>query len=297
MTAPALSHDGPAVVALGGGHGLDTTLRAVRCYAGAITAIVSVADDGGSSGRLRDSYGLPAVGDIRRCLGALADFDTPLAQSFEHRFDDGELTGHPVGNLLLAGLAQATGDFAGAVREVGRLLGACGTVIPASDGPVHLAADLEDGTTVRGQVQVDHAQPIVAVRTEPAHIGAPAAAIEAIAAADQLIIGPGSLHTSLLAVLAVPGIAAAVDANPAPTVFVANLRAVRSTSDWDLARHLCALADHGVRPDVVLVDEHSHMAEGTLPSDIVVTRHPLARFDTPAHDPVQLAKALADLVG
>lgn len=294
MTLPA---DGPAVVGLGGGHGLDTTLRAARAYARAITGIVSVADDGGSSGRLRESYGLPAVGDIRRCLGALADFDTPLAQSLEYRFGAGELHNHPVGNLLLAGLAQATGDFIGAVQEMGRLLGACGTVLPATDGPVRLAADLDDGTTVRGQVLVDHAQPIAAIRCEPADARPPRAALEAIAAADQIVIGPGSLHTSLLAVLAVPGIAEAVAANSAPTVFVANLRAVRSTYDWDLARHLRSLEDHGVRPDVVLVDEHSHMAEGSLPTDVVVARCPLARFDTPAHDPVQLAKALADLVG
>ncbi len=294
MTLPA---DGPAVVGLGGGHGLDTTLRAARAYAREITGIVSVADDGGSSGRLRESYGLPAVGDIRRCLGALADFDTPLAQSLEYRFREGELHNHPVGNLLLAGLAQATGDFIGAVQEVGRLLGACGTVLPATDGPVRLAADLDDGTTVRGQVLVDHAQPIAAIRCEPADARPPQAALDAIAAANQVVIGPGSLHTSLLAVLAVPGIAEAVAASRAPTVFVANLRAVRSTYDWDLARHLRSLAAHGVRPDVVLVDEHSHMAEGPLPTDVAVVRCPLARFDTPAHDPVQLAKALADLVG
>lgn len=296
MTPPALTPDGPTVVGLGGGHGLDTTLRAARAYAGAITGIVSVADDGGSSGRLRDAYGLPAVGDIRRCLGALADFDTPLAKSFEHRFREGELDGHPVGNLLLAGLADATGDFVGAVAEVGRLLGACGTVIPATTAPVHLAAELEDGSTIRGQVEIDHAPQIARVRCEPAS-EPPAEALAAIAAADQLIIGPGSLHTSLLAVLSVPGIAEAIRSSAASTVFVANLRSVRSTSDWDLARHLVALSDHGVAPDVVLVDENSHMADGTLPEGRNLVRSPLARFDVAAHDPIQLAKALADLVG
>ncbi|MDP1794626.1 MAG: YvcK family protein [Acidimicrobiales bacterium] len=293
----SLQPDGPSVVGLGGGHGLDTTLRAVRAYAGEITGIVSVADDGGSSGRIRDAYGLPAVGDLRRCLGALADFDSPLAQSLEHRFGPGELDGHPVGNLLLAGLADATGDFAAAVHEVGRLLGACGTVIPATTEPVYLSADLDDGSTVRGQVAVDHAQPIIRVRCEPVTAPATPRALEAIARADQLILGPGSLHTSLLAVLAVGGIADAIAASSAPTVFVANLRAVRSTEGWDLAQHLQSLADHGVTPDVVLVDELSHMAEGTLPEGLDLVRRPLARFDTPAHDPVQLAKALADLVG
>lgn len=291
-----LQPDGPAVVGLGGGHGLDTTLRAARTYAGQITGIVSVADDGGSSGKIRASYGLPAVGDIRRCLGALADFDSPLAQAFEHRFGPGELDGHPIGNLLLAGLADATKDFESAVHEVGRLLGACGTVVPATTEPVHLAADLADGTTVRGQVAVDHAQSIVTVRCEPDAVATPRA-VDALAVADQVVLGPGSLHTSLLAVLAVPGISDAIQASPAPTVFVANLRAVRSTSGWTLADHLAALAAHGLEPDVVLVDENSHMAEGSLPTGLNLVRSPLARFDTPAHDPVQLAKALSDLVG
>ncbi len=296
MTPPTLNPDGPALVALGGGHGLATTLRAARAFAKSITAVVSVADDGGSSGRLRASLGLPAPGDLRRCLGALADDESLLAQSFEHRFGAGELDGHPVGNLLIAGLADATGSFSVALAETARLLAAVGEVLPATTDAVDLVADIQDGEPVRGQVAVDHAQRITRIRCEPAGV-APPGVIAAIAAADQIVLGPGSLHTSVLAVLAVPGIVAAVNASPATTVFVANLRAVRSTSGWDLGRHVAALADHGVTLDAVLIDEHSHMAEGALPTGVTVVRRPLARFDAPAHDPVQLAKALADLVG
>lgn len=288
---------GPHVVALGGGHGLATTLTAVRSYAGAITAVVSVADDGGSSGRLRRDLGIPAPGDLRRCLGALAADGSPLAAALEHRFGAGDLDGHAFGNLLIAGLAAAGGDFVAALHETGRLLGAAGNVLPATIEPVVLVAELDDGTVVRGQVAVDHAQPIARVALEPAQPVTPQPVVDAIAAADQLVLGPGSLHTSLLAVLTVPAINAAVRAATADLVFVANLRSVRSTQGWTLAQHLAALAAHGVTPAVVVADELSLMAEGALPSGVRLVRAPMARFDTPAHDPAQLAKTLADLVG
>lgn len=297
MTPTVPKPDGPAVVALGGGHGLATTLRAVRNYAGRITAVVSVADDGGSSGRLRKAFGIPAPGDLRRCFGALADDDSMLAQAFEHRFDSGELDGHPVGNLLIAGLTAASGDFVAALAETGRLLGACGDVLPATADPVVLLADVTANGTISGQVEIDQTVGIERVRLEPAEPPTPAAVTAAIGAADQLVIGPGSLHTSLLAVLAVPAINAAVAAAKAKVVFVANLRSVRSTQGWDLGQHLDALAAHGVRVSTVLVDENSPMADGNLPGGCDIVRRPIARFDVPAHDPVQLAKALSDLVG
>jgi uncharacterized cofD-like protein len=297
VTSPVPKAGGPSVVALGGGHGLATTLRAARAYAGQITAVVSVADDGGSSGRLRKAFGIPAPGDLRRCFGALADDDSMLAQAFEHRFDSGELDGHPVGNLLIAGLTAASGDFVAALAETGRLLQACGDVLPATAEPVVLVADAAQGRTITGQVEVDQAQDIERIRLEPAEPTTPPSVLDAIAAADQIVIGPGSLHTSLLAVLAVPEINVALRHAAARTVFVANLRAVRSTTGWDLARHVDALAAHDIHPHVVLTDENAHLADGHVPADARVVRRPLARFDAPAHDPVQLAKALADLVG
>jgi uncharacterized cofD-like protein len=120
------------VVALGGGHGTAVTLRAARRYAGQITAVVSVADDGGSSGRLREILNVVALGDLRKCLVALASDDSPLARAFEHRFDEGELAGHALGNLILAGLIEATGDLVSGVHEAADLLGAQGEVLPAT---------------------------------------------------------------------------------------------------------------------------------------------------------------------
>lgn len=287
---------GPSVVALGGGHGLATTLRAVRSYAGRITAVVSVADDGGSSGRLRKAFGIPAPGDLRRCLGALADDESMLAQAFEHRFAGGELDGHPVGNLLIAGLTAASGDFVRALAETGRLVQACGEVLPATAEPVVLLADV-DNDTIIGQVEVDRTQDIERIRLDPPEPPTPPGVLDAIASADQIVIGPGSLHTSLLAVLAVPAINKALQRATADTVFVANLRAVRSTTGWGLARHLDALAAHGIHPRTVLIDENSPLADEDVAGSAEIVRRAIARFDVPAHDPAQLAKALADLVG
>lgn len=297
MTSTVPNRGGPAVVALGGGHGLATTLRAARNYAGRITAVVSVADDGGSSGRLRKAFGIPAPGDLRRCFGALADDDSMLAQAFEHRFDSGELDGHPVGNLLIAGLTAASGDFVAALAETGRLVQACGEVLPATSDAVVLLADVANGDTIAGQVEVDQTQNIERIRLEPAAPLSPQPVLDAIASADQIVIGPGSLHTSLLAVLAVPAINAALQRASANTVFVANLRAIRSTAGWDLSRHLDALAAHGIHPTTVLIDENSPGADGIGSEIPRVVRRPIARFDISAHDPAQLAKALADLVG
>jgi uncharacterized cofD-like protein len=289
--------DGPHVVALGGGHGLATTLRAARTYAGRITAVVSVADDGGSSGRLRADLGIPAPGDLRRCLHALADDNSIFARAFDYRFETGDLGGHPVGNIVIAGLTATSGSFVAALAETGRLLGAHGDVLPATTDAVDIVADLEDGTEVRGQVEVDHARPIKTVRLDPPNPAPPTAVLDAIAAADQIIIGPGSLHTSLLAVVAVPAIQQALHTAGARTVFVANLRAVRSTDDFTLAEHVDALVAHRVNPDIVLVDDRGDLPDGDLQPNLHIVRAPIARIDAPAHDPAQLAKALADLVG
>ena len=143
----------PAVVAIGGGHGTAVTLKAARRYAGSLTGVVSVADDGGSSGRLRELLNVVALGDIRKCLVALADEDSALAIAFERRFEEGELAGHALGNLILTGLIDATGDLVLGVREAAQLLGAHGEVLPATAEPVTLKAESAQGT-VAGQVAV-----------------------------------------------------------------------------------------------------------------------------------------------
>ncbi len=173
-SSTAVRADGPSVVALGGGHGTAVTLRAARRYAGQVTAVVSVADDGGSSGRLRKLLNVVALGDLRMCLVALAAEDSALARAFEHRFEEGELAGHALGNLILAGLVEATGDLVTGVQEAADLLGAAGDVLPATVERVVLKAESEGGQ-VAGQVAVSRAGNIHTVSLVPGDSQAPAA--------------------------------------------------------------------------------------------------------------------------
>jgi uncharacterized cofD-like protein len=282
---------------LGGGHGLATTLRAAREYADDITAIVSVADDGGSSGRLRETFGVPAPGDLRKCLVALGETDSIWAHAFEHRFEAGELEGHALGNLVIVGLAAATGSFIRGLEEAGRLVGACGRVLPATTGPVVLKADV-GGREVEGQVEVASAasrETITRVSVVPSDAESPEEVINAIAAADQLIIGPGSLYTSVLAVCAVPAVRQALAAAKGTKVYVCNLHAQDGeTIGFDASDHLSALSEHDVDVDVVVHDP-AYMPTGAIPVQVVEKR--LARPDGRAHDPVKLAGVLAHLVG
>ncbi len=297
---------GPRVVALGGGHGLAASLRAIRRYAGEVAAIVSVADDGGSSGRLRSTLGIPPPGDLRKCLVALADPGSVWVDTFEHRFTAGDLEGHAVGNLVIAGLAATTGDFEVALAEAGRVLGAVGVVIPATREPVVLKATVRatDGNggeptvghlAVEGQVAVANSGSITGVSLIPPDPVPPDAALEAIGAADQVVIGPGSLFTSVLAVVAVPAIRDALRATSAPKVYVCNLRVqAPETAGYDVADHVDALRAHGLDVDVVLCHP------GALPLGGLTVRaveRPVARPGETVHDAHLLANALADLVG
>jgi uncharacterized cofD-like protein len=281
------------VVALGGGSGLSVTLTALRRYADDITAVVSVADDGGSSGRLRQLLGIPAPGDLRRCLVALADPTSVWAQTFEHRFTGGDLEGHPLGNLVIAGLAAATGDFAAALEEAGRMLGAVGRVLPATTEPVVLVAEAEGGA-VSGEVNVADAGRIAAVGLVPREVRSPPAAVEAIRTADQVVLGPGSLFTSILPATLPPDVHAALAATDAQRVYVCNVVAVeRETEGFDVAAHVHALVAHGIEIDVVLA------AEGALPlgdPPVPVVLAPVSGAEG-RHDPERLATALCDLIG
>jgi len=285
---------GPRVVAVGGGHGLAATLRAARRYAGELTAIVSVADDGGSSGRLRRQLGIAPPGDLRKCLVAMAEEGSVLAEAFEHRFESDELVGHALGNLMLTGLTAACGDLQHALDEAGRLLGAVGRVLPATTEPVVLKAVAEAGE-VEGQTAVMHAAHIRRVSLVPEDPPAPAAALEALACADQVVVGPGSLFTSVLAAAAVPAIAEAIRRSPGRRVYVANLRPQGAeTAGYDVAAHVAALGAHGVVVDDVLVDPAA-IPLGAIELSVVEAR--LARPNGRAHDPARLAAALSSLVG
>jgi uncharacterized cofD-like protein len=291
------------VVAVGGGHGLAASLRAGRLYAGALTGIVSVADDGGSSGRLRRQLGIVPPGDLRKCLVALADDEALLAQVFEERFDADadELTGHALGNLIIAGLMACAGDVQVGLDEAARLLGVSGRIVPAATEPVVLKASSEGGD-IEGQTAVAGTAHIGRVSVIPADARAPQAATDALAAADQIVIGPGSLFTSVLAAVAVPGIAegirrataAGVGTGRPRTVYVANLRPEPAeTEGFDVADHVAALVAHGITVDAVVADTTA-IALGSL--TVPVFDRPLAKSNGLAHDPVRLASALAGLV-
>jgi uncharacterized cofD-like protein len=292
--------DRPRVVALGGGHGLAVVLRAARRYAGAITAVVSVADDGGSSGRLRRDLDVLPPGDLRKCLVALAAPDSLWAGAFEHRFTAGDLDGHALGNLVLVGLAETLGDPVAAIDEAARLVGAVGRVRPATAESVVLKADIE-GESVQGQVAVMTVggrirRVEVVPRDAPAHPDA----VSAIAAADQVVLAPGSLYTSLLPVLVVPALRHAVATTPGRVVQVCNLRAQPpETTGLDATDHLRAVLDHGGRVDTFLyerdgalrVDEDRIRAWGVRPVGAA-----LGGRSGLVHDLAKLARVLADLL-
>jgi uncharacterized cofD-like protein len=296
-TAPTRAN----VVALGGGHGLAITLRAVREYASSITAVVSVADDGGSSGRLRRDLGVPAPGDLRKSLIALATNGGPWPAAFEHRFESGELAGHALGNLVIVGLAESLGDLTAALDEAGRLLGAAGRVVPATVDAVTLKADV-GGQPVMGQVAVEWAAGGAAVgrvSVVPADAPANPEALDAIALADQVVLAPGSLYTSVLGVLCVPDIQKAVGKTAGRVIHVANLCADDETAGLTGTDQLRTLLDHGVRVDVLVHDPHHGLPVretevrelGVEPVGVAC-----AAADGRAHDPARLAAALAALL-
>ena len=281
------------VVAVGGGHGTAVSLRALRQMTYEVTGVVSVADDGGSTGRLRAMLNVAAVGDLRICLGALADPANPLAESFEHRFHVGELDGHTVGNLLLVGMIDATGNLEESVRAVAQVMGVTGTIVPASCEGVVLVATTENGAT-RGETEVAHATRIKSVSVEPTNAPAPTAAVEAIENADLLVIGPGSLFTSVLAACVVPGITQAIVGSRAHKVYVANLHPeVPETEGFTLQDHVDALLRHAVVPDDVLVDAHCDFA--TQPCSLPTSYADLAGVNGLVHDVQKLVRALSAL--
>jgi uncharacterized cofD-like protein len=298
-----LNPGGPVVVALGGGHGLAAALRAIRQYASSVTAIVSVADDGGSSGRLRRDLGVLPPGDLRRCLVALSD-DELWASAFEYRFTAGDLDGHALGNLMLVGLTDMTGDFTAALDAAGRLLNAVGRVLPATTEPVVLKAEIGNlevpGHEVEGQVAVQNSTDIRRVDLVPADAGASADAVQAIEQADQVILAPGSLYTSLLPVLCVDALRGAVATTGARVVQLANLRPQPpETTGLDATDHLRAVLAHGVRVDAFVYQEAGELAadvEQIRAWGVEPVSANVATDRGATHDPVRLAKALRALL-
>jgi uncharacterized cofD-like protein len=301
--------EGRRVTAIGGGHGLAVALQAILDYADIITAIVGVADDGGSSGRLAPALAIPPMGDIRRALLALSPDHSLWRRLMEFRFGgvEGDIGGHSLGNLLIAALTEMSGSFEDALNTAGRLLGARGAVVPAAAEPLTLEADVA-GKTVRGQVAIATGHgPITGLRVLPESARATRTAAAAIASAHEIVLGPGSLFTSVIAGLRVPGIAEAINAAPGTLVYVCNLTTQDGeTLGMDADAHLAALeAVGGIRtPDVVVAhDGPLRLPEGLTrvgtpgrPGVRVVTGD-LAdpHGDWPAHDPARLGAVLRRL--
>jgi uncharacterized cofD-like protein len=282
---------GPSVVAIGGGHGLSTVLEAMVDCASSLVGVVSVADDGGSSGRLRRDLDIVAPGDIRRCLAALTP-EGLMRDVLEHRFESGVLAGHPAGNVMLAAMLELEPDPVVVMDTLVEMLGARGRVLPATSVAVDLVANAERGT-VKGQVAISESGAIRSLRFSPADPDVPAAVNEAIVDADLIVLGPGSLYSSVLAPV-VPGVAAALQRRSGTLAYVANLSAEPGETDgYDLDDYIDAVERHGISPDVIIVDANSYIPGHYRDR---VRSYELVGALQSAHDPRRLAAALFDLV-
>lgn len=305
-----LAPNGPVVTAIGGGHGQAAALEAIQSYAGEIAALVTVADNGGSSGRLT-RRGIPPPGDVRRCLLALTPDPSLWSELFAYRFEGGDLHDHSLGNLILASLADMFGDFQSAVSTAERMLGAVGKVIPVADGPVTLSAEI-DGHIVTGQVAIAQSRGrIDSLMIEPSDTMASRQALEAVARANQIVLGPGSLYTSVISALKVQMLSEAVMNAQATRVFILNL----VTQDGETlgttgAEHLHALKVHaGIEGPGVVVAHQGPLEVPKGHDAITVDAEAAAAYgwrvvygdvsdptaEWPAHDPVKLGRVLEQL--
>jgi uncharacterized cofD-like protein len=270
---------GPRIVAIGGGTGLSTLLRGLKEHTSNLTAIVTVADDGGSSGVLRTELGIPPVGDIRNCVVALADAEPAMSEVLQYRFPasldggSGGLAGHALGNLLIAAMtAVEGGDFEDGIRLMNRILAVRGHVLPVSPTPLTLHARLVDGSVVDGQSQIMRTSGIDRVWITPDDVRPSADALNAIAEAELIVLGPGSLYTSLLPSLLIPAIREAVEASGATRILVCNVATQDGeTTGFDLARHVEALVAHTSPNLVDIVLANNHLTAGGMGSMEVET--------------------------
>jgi len=238
---------GPRIVAIGGGTGLSTLLRGLKGYSANITAVVAVADDGGSSGRLRQQLGIVPPGDIRNCIAALADAEPLMTQLMQYRFPSGSgLDDHAFGNLFIAAMTAVTGDFEEAVRESNRVLAVRGQVLPATSVPLNLSARLASGKTLYGQVGIATAdEPIEQVFIEPADVRATGEALERILEAEMIVLGPGSLFSSVLPNLLISDVRDALAASAGLKAYVCNVATQPGeTQSMTASAHLEALFNH-----------------------------------------------------
>ena len=300
---------GPRVVAIGGGTGLSSLLRGLKTYTSNLSAIVTVADDGGSSGRLRDEYRILPPGDFRQCLIALADAEPLMKQLFDHRFKEGSLDGHAFGNLFIMAMADVTGNFEQALRESGKVLAVKGTIVPSTLQDVTLVASINGGT-VEGESKIPKQNsPISHVFLKPDGVQVNPEAAQAILNAEVIIVGPGSLYTSIMPNLLVEGMVEAIKASPALKLYICNLAAQRGeTEGYGVDDYLRVITEHvGANLfDFVLVNSNTTHAptggqELVIFKPVDTARHPEVRFISadvvnvriPSHhDPDKLARTI-----
>jgi len=304
------------IVTIGGGTGLSTLLRGLKQHNVSITAIVTVGDDGGSSGRLRSEFNMPSPGDIRNCLVALADSEMLLSDLFQYRFEaaDSALDGHSFGNLFITAMTQVTGSFEQAVIESSRVLNIRGTVLPSSLDDIVVSAEMDDGSIVVGESNIPLARKrIKRLSISPDHAEAYDPAVVALLSADLIVIGPGSLYTSVLPNLLVEGISHALRFAPAEKVYVCNVATQPGETDgYKVIDHVRVLKQHthGIGIDRVLINSNLAPAETRIKPEwhvsavefdglhefegqIAVDQRDIVNPEFPLrHDPEKLAQAL-----
>ena len=312
---------GPKIVAVGGGTGLSTMLRGLKKYTGNLTAVVTVADDGGGSGMLRRDMGMPPPGDIRHCMEALANTEPIMQKLLTYRFTEGSLAGQSFGNLILAALNGVTGSFEEAVSQMSQVLAITGRVLPVTSADVQLEAVFENGARVVGESKICDVKKqqdcrIHHVELIPAKPKALPAALEAVREADLLLLGPGSLYTSVIPNLLVAGVPEAVRASDALKIYICNIMTQDGeTEGYTAADHLEALMDHGAKVDLCLANSapvgeglvERYRAEDAAPlvvdceriaaMGLELVERPVASEggDYARHDPDKLAAAVLEL--
>lgn len=311
---------GRRMVVVGGGTGLSTLLRGLKAYSSHLTAVVTVFDDGGSSGRLRRELGILPPGDIRDCLVALAESEPLMTRLFEYRFQGGALDGHAFGNLFIASLAGVTGDLENAVKETSKVLNIRGRVLPSAVEDVMLVAEFADGTVVEGESQIPRARKrIRAVRLKPTDVAPLPEVLQAIAEAELIVLGPGSLYTSVLPNLLVRGVAGAIRSSGALCLYVCNVMTQPGETDGftasDHVRALLAQVGRGLFSHVLVNTQRPrsralltrYEAEGAVPVQADLDRvrqlgiEPvgldlISEEDVVRHDPGRLAGAIMRLL-
>ena len=301
----------PRITVIGGGTGLPSLIRGIKSYTHNITAIVTMADDGGSSGRLRSELGIQPPGDIRNCLVALSDSEDVMQQLMDYRFESsGQLDGHSLGNMLIAALAGIGGDFSRAVEIAGELLAIRGRVIPSTNTDVTLIATTEAGETLTGETNVARATGrITSLSLSPPNSQAHPEAVAALMEADLVIIGPGSLYTSIVPNLLVPGIAGAVEQSRALKVYICNVaEEPRQTVGYSVQDHLDVVRRYVGDNSVHAVIANDNIPAGPTPAGLEYIRFRRPWQDnahlivadvidlnaTARHDPGRLALTVVD---